>query len=191
MKRESAYPIHQVFMDRWSPRAMSGEPISYKELFTIFEAARWAPSSYNNQPWRFIFAKRGTPHWEKFLALLDELNRVWAQRADVLVIIASKTTFDANAKPSKTHSFDAGAAWQNMALQATFMDNIVTHPLEGFDYHNAAIVADVSDGYDVQAMVAIGRPGTITDLPEQLQEKEQPNDRKMMQDIVFEGKIGT
>ncbi len=116
-KRKADYPIDSLFLDRWSPRAMSGESITDEELFTLFEAARWAPSSYNGQPWRMLYAKRETAHWPRFLELLVEFNQTWAKNAAALVVFISKTTFDHNGEPAATHSFDTGAAWENFALQ--------------------------------------------------------------------------
>src|SRR5262245_4557063 len=106
--RTSDHPIDKLFLDRWSPRAMSGEEISEGDLMTLFEAARWAPSSYNNQPWRILYARRGSKHWQLFLDLLVEGNKAWAKDAAALLLFVSKTTFDFNGKPSITHSFDTG-----------------------------------------------------------------------------------
>ena len=96
--RKPEYDVNPVFLNRWSPRAMSGEGISEEDLMSLFEAARWAPSANNNQPWRFVFARRDTPHWQPFLDLLVDLNRAWAFRAAALVVVVSKTTFDHNGK---------------------------------------------------------------------------------------------
>ncbi len=186
MARKPNYPIENIFIKRWSPRAMSGEPISEKELMTLFEAARWAPSSYNNQPWRFIYAKRDTEHWPQFLALLAESNRIWAKDAAALVIVASHNNFEKTGKPSRTHSFDTGAAWENLALQAE-ASNLVAHGMEGFNYDAAAKLANLPADYTVEAMIAIGRHGKTESLPEKLQAVEQPNDRKPLNEIVFEG----
>lgn len=187
MRRKSTYPIHQVMLKRWSPRAMSGESISEKELFTLLEAARWAPSSFNNQPWKFIFARKGTPFWKPFLELLSKSNRTWARHAGVLIILASQRTHTHNGKYSQTHSFDTGAAWENLALQATFMDDIVTHAMEGFDYEKAKQLAGIDEEHEVEAMIAIGRPGDITTLPIDLQQAETHSERKDMDEIAFEG----
>src|SRR5213594_1415571 len=110
MNRTSNYPVLNLIINRWSPRAMSGEPISDVQLMTLFEAARWAPSSYNNQPWRFIYAKRNSKHWDTILNLLVDFNKQWCANASALVVIISKKTFDYNGKPSVTHQFDSGAA---------------------------------------------------------------------------------
>ena len=187
--RRIGYDIDPIFPNRWSPRAMSGERINDEDLFSLFEAARWAPSSYNNQPWRFIYAKRDTKNWNLFFNLLTKGNKVWAKNSAVLVVVASKKTLDYNGKPSITHSFDAGAAWENLALQGSLM-GLVTHGMEGFDYEKAKKELEIPDEYQVEAMIAIGRPGRKENLPQELQEREVPSDRKKMSEIVFEGKFG-
>ena len=184
--RQPEYPVDPLFVNRWSPRAMSGEDLSDTELNTLFEAAKWAPSSYNNQPWRFLYAKRNTPHWSRFFNLLIEGNQRWAVNAAVLVVIVSKTTMDHDGSPSPTHTFDAGAAWGSLALQAT-LRGIVTHGMQGFDYDQARQVLHIPDDYQVEAMVAIGKPGHKEALPERLQARELPSGRKALQEIVFEG----
>src|SRR6266496_1112403 len=115
--RRANFPIEQLLLDRWSPRAMSGEEIGEEELMRLFEAARWAPSSFNAQQWRALYARRETEHWPLFFGLLVEANKVWARNAAVLVLFISRKTFDYNDEPSITHSYDTGAAWENFALQ--------------------------------------------------------------------------
>ena len=134
--RKPEYDVDPVFLNRWSPRAMSGEPIGEEALRSLFEAARWAPSANNNQPWRFVYARRDTPHWQPFFDLLADLNRVWAVEAAALVVVVSKTTFDHNGKFSRTHSYDAGAARENLALQGSLKGHVV-HGMQGFDYDRA------------------------------------------------------
>ena len=99
---------------------MSGEELSDGELMALFEAARWAPSSYNNQPWRFIYAKRNTESWNKLFELLVEGNKIWAKDSATLVVLISRKNFEFNEEPSITHQLDAGAAWENLALEACF-----------------------------------------------------------------------
>jgi nitroreductase len=188
--RQPAYHIEPRFVNRWSPRAMSGEALSDTQLMTLFEAARWAPSSYNNQPWRFLYAKRDTPHWQRFFDLLIAGNQRWAKNAAVLVLIASITHLEFNGSPSVTYAFDCGAAWENLALQATAL-GLVAHGMQGFDYDKARDVLQLPDDYSVQAMVAIGKPGRIEDLHERLQGREQPSDRKPLAELVFEGGFTT
>jgi nitroreductase len=184
--RKADYPIDSVFLDRWSPRAMSGEPITEEELFTLFEAARWAPSSFNNQPWRILYARRDTPHWPLFFDLLVEFNQTWAKNAAALVLFISKKTFDHSGEPAATHSFDTGAAWENLALQAT-LKGLVVHGMQGFDYDKARTALNIPEGFNVEAMAVIGKPGRKEDLPERLQERETPNDRRKLNETAFEG----
>jgi nitroreductase len=185
-KRRADHPIDPIFLDRWSPRAMSGEAIPDEELMTLFEAARWAPSSGNNQPWRILYARRDGPHWPLFLGLLVEANQVWARNAAALLLFVAKTTFDRNDKPSVTHAFDTGAAWENLALQGC-LRGLVVHGMEGFDYERARATLAVPDEYKVLAMVAVGRPGPTDALPEKLQARETPNDRRPLDGTICEG----
>jgi len=131
--RKADCAIEPLLLDRWSPRAMSGEEISQEELTRLFEAARWAPSSFNAQQWRALYARRGTEDWQTFFDLLVDANKVWAKNAAVLVVFISRKIFDHNDEPSVTHSYDAGAAWENFALQG-FHQGLVVHGMEGFDY---------------------------------------------------------
>jgi nitroreductase len=185
-KRRADHPIDKIFVDRWSPRAMSGEAIAEHDLMVLFEAARWAPSSYNNQPWRLLYARRDSEHWPLFLDLLVQSNRIWAARAAALLLFISKTTFDYNGKPARTHSFDTGAAWENLALQA-MLRGYVAHGMQGFDYERAKTALNVPDEYQVEAMAAIGKPGSKDSLPEKLQAMETPNDRRPLARSVCEG----
>ena len=183
--RKPQQDIDEIFVNRWSPRAMVGQEIDEKTLFTLFEAARWAPSANNNQPWRFIYARRNTKHWETFFQLLAEGNQVWAKNAAVLIVIISKTTFD-NGKPSITHSFDAGAAWVSLALQGS-LAGLVIHGMQGFDYDKAKKILRIPDEYQVEAMVAVGKKGRKEDLPDYLQEREFPSSRKSIAELAMEG----
>jgi nitroreductase len=185
-KRQADYLIDAIFLNRWSPRAMSGENIPAEDLMVLFEAARWAPSSYNNQPWRILYAGRDSEHWPLFFDLLVDANRAWCVNAAALLVMVSKTTFDHNGKPSRTHSYDTGAAWENLALQGCLRGYVV-HGMQGFDYDRARTTLNIPDDYQLEAMAAIGRPGRMEDLPEALQERESPNDRRKMVQTVCEG----
>ncbi len=188
VERKATYPIGNIFLQRWSPRAMTGEQLSEQKLLSLFEAARWAPSSYNNQPWRFLYAKRNTKEWDVFFDLMVEFNQSWAKNASALVVVVSKKTFDFNGKPAQTHSFDTGAAWMSLALQAT-KQGLVTHGMQGFDYDKAKKVLNVPDDYNVEAMLAIGKQGEKDLLPKEMQDKEEPSDRKKLSEIAWEGKF--
>lgn len=188
MSRTPTYPIQSSILNRWSPRAFSGESLTDAEIMPLFEAARWAPSSYNNQPWRFIYAKRDTEHWQVLFNLMVEFNQGWAKNAAALVVVISKRTFDHNGEPSRTHAFDTGAAWENLALEASAR-GLIAHGMEGFDYEAARVQLNIPDDHEVHAMVAIGRPGEKQNLPLDLQEKEVMSDRRPFTEIVMEGKF--
>lgn len=184
--RKPAYPIEPLIYRRWSPRAMSGEKFSEEELLTLFEAARWAPSTYNEQEWRFLYAHRASAHWETFFSLLLTGNQVWCHRASVLVVILARKTFAKNGKENPVHLFDCGAAWENLALQACAM-GLVAHGLQGFDFEKAREALRVPDEYAVAAMVALGRPGDPGELPAELRAAETPSDRRPVRESICEG----
>ncbi len=184
--RKVNYPIHPLIHNRWSPRSMTGEELSDEELFPLFEAARFAPSSYNAQPWRFLYAKRNTPAWQKFFDLMIDFNKSWTKNAAALVVIVSRNNFEHNDKPAPTHSFDAGAAWMSLALEGTNR-GLAVHGMQGFDYELAKKTLEVPDGYTVEAMAAIGKRAPKENLPKEMQEKEFPFDRKPLKDILMEG----
>lgn len=186
--RQTDHPIEDRFLRRWSPRALSGEPLPDGSLESLFEAARWAPSSYNGQPWRFVYATRDGAHWDDFLDLLVEFNQGWARHAGALIVVASRTTFEHNDKPARTHAFDTGAAWMSLALQAS-AQGLVAHAMQGFDYERAARVVELPEDHEVHCMVAVGRPGEVEDLPDDLRERETPSDRKPVEEIAFEGTL--
>lgn len=182
--RQTDWNVYPIFWKRWSPRAMSGAEISHEELMTLFEAARWAPSSNNNQPWRFFYACRNTPRWEALFGLLTESNKSWCHTAAALMVAVSRNTFDSG-KPARTHSFDTGAAWMSMALQGHLM-GLVVHGMQGFDYTRAKTELNLSDDFTVEAMIAVGKPGRIEDLPEEKQKMEFPKGRKTIFEFISE-----
>lgn len=184
--REPDHDIDPLFVNRWSPRAMTGESLDEAEYLPLFEAARWAPSAFNNQHWRFLYASREDDEWNTFVDLLTEGNKAWATDAAVLAVIVSKTTFDHNGEPAPVHSFDTGAAWENLALEGARRD-LAVHGMAGFDYERAAEELDVPDEFEVEAMVAIGERAPPETLPEELREREQPSDRKPLAEIVHRG----
>jgi nitroreductase len=188
--RKPDFEIERLLVDRWSPRAMSGEGISHDELMRLFEAARWAPSSFNAQQWRALYAHRNSAHWPVFLGLLVEGNKAWAKSAGVLVVFISRKTFEHNGEPSVTHSYDTGAAWENFALQG-FRQGLVVHGMEGFDYERARAELRIPEEFQVEAMAAVGRPGAKESLPPKLQERESPNDRRKLTESIREGPFGS
>lgn len=191
-RRYADYPIHRQFLDRWSPRAFSGEPVSEGELFTMFEAARWAPSSGNGQPWRILYARRDTPQWPVFFGFLNEGNKVWAARAAALLVVLSDSLLDGKeGKPPRangTHAYDAGAAWMSLALQG-YLLGLGVHGMAGFDHEAVRTALEVPSRFHVDAMVVVGRPGSPDLLPEAVRQREAPNDRRPVAQSVREGKF--
>ena len=188
-QRKTNYDVHPLIVNRWSPRSMTGEELSDDELMPLFEAARWAPSSYNAQLWRFVYAKRQTEFWDTFVDLLFEGNRAWAKQAAALVVVTSRKLFERNDKPATTYAFDTGAAWENLALEGT-RRGLVVHGMQGFDYEKARSVLHVPDNYDVLAMIAIGKRAPRESLPAHLQEMESPSDRRPLNEIIVAGRFG-
>ena len=188
--RTSDHPIDAMFLERWSPRAFTGEAIAEADLLTMLEAGRWAASSYNSQPWRFLYARRDTPHWERFLGLLVPFNQSWAKDASALVILVSNSMMrppGAEADvPSHSHSLDAGAASGYVALQAMRMGWHV-HGMVGFDIERAFAELNVPQGHRVEAAYAVGRLGDKSRLPDMLREREGPSPRRPLAELAFEG----
>jgi nitroreductase len=187
MERKADHEIEPLFLRRWSPRAMDGKPLSEADLRRLFEAARWAPSSGNNQPWRFVYGRASTESFDRLFNLLGEGNKPWCARAGALLVVMSKKTLE-NGRPARTHSFDTGAAWMSLALQAT-ESGLVVHGMAGFDYDRARADLAVPDDYDVEAMVALGHPGRLEDLEEKYQAREVKSGRKPIGELASEGKF--
>jgi len=187
-QRIAEFEVAPQFINRWSPRAFTGEAIPENTLFAFFEAARWAPSASNEQPWRFIYTRRGDASWQGFVDVLSENNRQWAQNASALVIIVSKKTRAARdgggEQTSRSHSFDTGAAWAHFALQAS-LSGWATHGIGGFDREKSRELFQIPENYAVEAAVAIGRQGERETLPESLRGRETPNGRLPLNNIVF------
>lgn len=165
---------------------MSGEPLTQTELSRLFEAARWAPSSGNGQPWRFVYALAGTPHFERLFNLLADGNKPWCARAGALVVVCSRTQGE-NGRTIRTHSLDTGAAWMALALQGT-LQGLVVHGMEGFDYDRAFVELALPESFAVEMMIAVGHPGRVEDLPERYREREVPNSRQPVASLIYEGK---
>lgn len=186
--RKPNYPIQSYLLNRWSPRSMTGESLSDEELMPLFEAARWAPSSFNSQPWRILYAKRDTSEWDLFYNLLIDFNQQWCKNAAVLLVMVSRDTFEKNNKPSVTHSYDTGAAWMSIALEGNARGYVV-HGMSGFDFDAARKNLGVPEGYTVEAMAAIGKRAPKEKLPPEIQEREKPSTRKELAEIIMEGKF--
>ncbi len=188
--RTFEYEIDPMFVQRWSPRAFTGEEIPETTLLSFFEAARWAPSAMNAQPWRFAYARRSSTAFDRFLGVLAPANQVWAARASALVAIASVTTLKLPDRPdpvpAESHSFDAGAAWAQFALQA-HLAGWSTHAMGGFDRARANEVLALPPDHHIEVFVAVGKRGDPATLPEWARLREKPNNRRPLTDLVHEG----
>jgi nitroreductase len=188
--RQPDHPVDALFLERWSPRAFDGSEMPEKDLHTIFEAARWAPSAFNSQPWRFLYAKRDDADWERFLSLLIPWNRSWAHSASVLIYILSDTRpiVDKAGQPqgSHSHSFDAGAAWACLALQATRM-GYHAHGMSGVAFDRARAELRVPERFRIEAAAVIGHIGDPAILDERMRAREAPSDRRPVSDFAFRG----
>lgn len=177
-------PIHPLIAARWSPRAVDPRPVDPETLRILFHAARWAPSSFNEQPWRFLVATTDEPEWlERLRGYLNPGN-AWALRAPVLLASAYRTTFTRGGGHNRVASRDLGAAEQNLFLEA-YRQGLVMHQMAGFD-HGRLKEELLPEGFEPGAMAVIGHPGSPDDLPDDLREKEgRPRVRKPLDEIVF------
>lgn len=175
--------VDHMFIDRWSPRAFSEKPLTKEQLNGLFEAARWAPSCFNEQPWLFIYAITEEDR-SRFLEALVEGNQSWAKRAPLLVFALSRRTFESNGKGNRHASFDAGAAWMSLALQARRY-GLHAHAMAGFSQKKAYRILDVPENdYDIIAAIAVGQRTAPTVLSDDVAAIERPNGRKPL-DHVF------
>lgn len=188
LQRESTYPIMPLFLSRISYRALSEERLTEDELMSLFEAARWAPSSYNNQPWRYLYARRGDPEWDVMYRSLIDWNKTWCATADTLVVVISRNNFELNNKPSVTAQFDTGASWMGLAMEAAAR-NIIAHGMQGFDYEAIRKDFAIPEGFTIEAMVGIGKPGNPERLPPEMRAKDVPSDRKPLSQIISRGRF--
>lgn len=184
-QRHTTHPIQPQFTARWSPRAFTDKAVSETEVLSLIEAARWAPSASNLQPWRFVYALKGTPEFDAILSTLVAFNQGWAQHAAALIYLVSLTTLDGE-RPMDWHSFDAGAAWMSLALEA-HAKGLAAHAMAGFDPEAAATVLGTPDTVKVEAAIAVGHTGSPDSLPDVLKEREGPSDRHPLGHIAFKG----
>jgi nitroreductase len=184
------YPISEIIAKRWSARAFSTRPVESSKLLSILEAARWAPSSRNEQPWRYIVFTNDKPETlNKAQSVLKEIND-YAKRAPILICAITKKTYSENGSPNRLHFHDLGAANENMFLEA-FNQGLIMHEMGGFDVQKAREIFDVPDDYEVGIMIAIGYQDTYHVLPDRLRHKAfTPRERKPLSEIAFIEKIG-
>jgi nitroreductase len=185
------FPIHDLLGRRWSPRAYDERAIEPEKLKSLFEAARWAPSSNNEQPWRFIVASKDqVSDWRRLLACLVESNRTWAHRAPVLMLSVASLNFEDDGNPNRHALHDTGMAVENLVLQATAL-GLMAHQMAGFDVEKARADLKIPDGYEPVAMIAVGYPGDPNLLTDRLKQRElAPRERNPLSTFVFSGEWG-
>ena len=188
---QTDYPIIELLKRRWSPRAFSNQMVEREKLLSLFEAARWAPSSFNEQPWHFVVATKQNPaEHARLLSCLAEGNQQWASLAPVLMVSVAKLNFDKTGKPNRHAFYDVGMAVGNLMTQATALDLFV-HQMAGFSAEKVAELYKIPDEFEPVAAIAIGYGGSVQDLPESLRERELgPRSRKPIPSFVFEGQWG-
>ncbi len=184
-------PIHDLLRRRWSPRAFADRPVEPEKLRSLLEAARWAASSYNEQPWAYLVATRDTPEeFQRLLGVLVEGNIAWAKNAPVLMISVAQLNFAKNNQPNRHAFHDVGQASANLTTQAAAL-GLAVHQMAGFDAQKARQVFQIPEGWEPVAAMAIGYPGEPDSLPEKLRERETtPRTRKPVPQFAFTGRWG-
>lgn len=190
-KASRDYPIHPLLAERRSLRAFSPKTVEPEILDSLLEAARWAPSCANEQPWSFIVAgKDDKPEFERLLGCLIEFNLDWAQHAPVLILSVARMIFQSTGKPNRHAFHDVGQAIASLTVQAT-ASGLVVHQMAGFDVEKARREFSIPQDHEPVAVTAIGYPGSPEDLPDKLRQKElAPRQRKPLADFVFERSFG-
>jgi nitroreductase len=188
---ETQYPIHELLKRRWSPRAFSNRIVEPDTLRSLLEAARWAPSSYNEQPWSFIVATKDDPvEFGRLLSCLVEGNIQWAQHAPVLMVSVARLSFEEDGKPNRHAFHDVGQAAANLTVQATAL-GLFVHQMAGILPDKVRALYGVPEQYEPVAAIALGYPGDPQSLPERLRNRElAPRERKPLTEFVFTGRWG-
>jgi nitroreductase len=188
---ETQCPINDLIRRRWSPRAFAARPVEPEHLLSLLEAARWAPSSSNEQPWVFLVATADNPQeFQRMLSCLVDANGTWAQRAPVLMLSIARRNFERGGKPNRHAFYDVGQATANLAIQATAL-GLGVHQMAGILPDKAREVFGIPEGYDAVAGIAVGCPGDPGSLPEELRKRElAPRTRKPLESFVFDGRWG-
>ncbi len=173
-----------MFFDRWSPRSFLTEPLPPYHLKSLFEAARWAPSCFNEQPWTFYYASAQKSR-EEFLTALFEKNRLWAQKAPLLIFLVANKQFSSTGKPNRHAQFDCGAAWVSLALQARKL-GYYAHAMAGFSQKKVIEILNLDpDSHEAMAAIVVGRLGNPDDLAQDFKQMEAPNQRKPTAEVAI------
>jgi nitroreductase len=185
---DTEHPIVEVLQHRWSPLAFSAQPVEPQKLCQVLEAARWAASSYNEQPWSFIVATQDNPEeFDRLLQCLAEGNQEWAKNAPVLMLTVAKLNFSSNNVENRHAFHDVGAASANLATEATGL-GLLIHQMAGFDVPKAKETYHIPEGYEAVAAIALGYLGNSDTLSDRLRQREfSPRTRKPLSDFVFSG----
>jgi nitroreductase len=188
---DTQYPIHELLQRRWSPRAFSERMVEPSKLQSILEAARWAPSSFNEQPWSFIIAtKENQAEYNRLLSCLTESNQQWAQAAPVLMISVAKHHFKHNGQENRHAFHDVGSSVENLVIQGMAL-GIFVHQMAGFNVDKVREIYSIPEGYAPVAAIALGYLGDPLSLSEQLREREMAaRTRKPLKEFVFTGNWG-
>jgi nitroreductase len=188
---DTQYPIDDLLQKRWSPVAFSDQRVEQEKLCSVLEAARWAASSFNEQPWSFIVAtKENQAQFDRLLSCLAEGNQQWAHNAPVLMISVAKLHFERNGVANRHAFHDVGAAAASLAIQATAL-GLFIHQMAGFDVEKARELFSIPEGHEPVAAIALGYKGDPSHLPEKLYQRElAPRTRKPLEKFVFSGSWG-
>ncbi|MDE0925736.1 MAG: nitroreductase family protein [Methylophilaceae bacterium] len=183
-------PVHDIIANRWSPRAYdASKPVSQAQIISMLEAARWAPSCFGDEPWRFIVwdKNKDAAAWEKAFDCIVQGNQGWAKDAPVFVLICAGTLFEQNQKPNRWGAYDTGAAAVSLSLQATSM-GLVTHQMGGFDGEKTRAAFNIPEQFEMMSMMAVGYIADVDALPEEAKEHTlAPRKRKPLGELFYEG----
>lgn len=184
-KIDNQFSIHEAIANRWSPRSFSDQPVSKEELMPLFEAARWAASCFNEQPWRFLVGLKGDETYDKIFNTIGEFNQQWVKSAPVVVLVYAKRTFSRNDKPNAHYWYDTGQAVANLATQATH-NNLYLHQMAGFGKQRAELDVIQDNDYEAICTFALGYLGDGENLSHKLKETEySKQSRKSLDEIVI------
>ncbi len=186
--KKTDYSVHQLIANRWSGRSFDSRAVEDEKLFSLLEAARWASSSMNEQPWHFIVTKKGNKAFDDLFSTLMPGNQLWADKAPILILTVVKTVFSANGRDNYYAEHDLGLAVGNFSLQATHLE-LNLHQMGGFDREKAKELFQLPENYRPVSVIALGYLGKPDTLPEKYQQSEvAPQNRRSIQDFTFNGK---